>query len=93
LIVLTIFVGQSLYWAQSCQSQSVGYRRWSTPLSILSSYQGNALDKHIALLTAHHCYQSLGTNQEERKRAYQALLEHHIPALTLQEIHNATNKA
>lgn len=58
-----------------------------------SSYHGNALDKHIALLTAHHCYQSLGTNQEERKRAYRALFEHHIPALTLQEIRDATNKA
>jgi putative transposase len=63
------------------------------PLSIPSSYHGNALDKHIALLTAHHCYQSLGTKQEERKRAYQARLEHHIPALTLQEIRDATNKA
>jgi putative transposase len=58
-----------------------------------SSYHGNVLDKHIALLIAHHCYQSLGTNQEERKRAYWALFEHHIPALTLQAIRDATNKA
>ena len=35
-----------------------------------SSYHGNALDKNVALLSAHHCYQSLGTNKEERKQAY-----------------------
>jgi putative transposase len=71
----------------------VGYRRWSTPLiGNWLSYHGNTLDKHIALLTAHHCYQSLGTDQEERKRAYRALFEHNIPALTLQEIRDATNR-
>lgn len=58
-----------------------------------SSYHGNALDKQIALLTAHPCYQSLGTSQVERKRAYLSLFEHHIPALTLQKIRDATNKA
>jgi putative transposase len=58
-----------------------------------SSYHGNALDKNVALLSAHHCYQSLGTNKEERKQAYKYLFEHHIPELTLQEIRDATNKA
>ena len=58
-----------------------------------SSYHGNALDKDIALLSSHHCYQSLGTNKEERKQAYKYLFEHHIPELTLQEIRDATNKA
>jgi putative transposase len=57
------------------------------------SYNGNALDKNVALLSAHHYYQSLGTNKEERKQAYKYLFEHHIPELTLQKIRHATNKA
>lgn len=58
-----------------------------------SSYQGNALDKDIALLSPHHCYLALGANEGERKRAYRQLFEHHIPDLTLTEIRDATNKA
>ncbi|GAC19579.1 transposase [Paraglaciecola arctica] len=58
-----------------------------------SSYHGNALNKDVALLSPHHCYQSLGTNKEGRKQAYKYLFKHHIPELTLQEIRDATNKA
>jgi putative transposase len=58
-----------------------------------SNYNGNALDKDVALLSDHRCYQSLGTNKEEPKQAYKYLFEHHITELTLQEVRDATNKA
>ncbi|TCI05102.1 transposase [Corallincola luteus] len=58
-----------------------------------SSYQGNALDKAIALLTPHPCYIALGATPLLRKAAYQALFRHHIPDYTLKEIRDATNKA
>ncbi|PHR84095.1 MAG: transposase [Colwellia sp.] len=58
-----------------------------------SSYQGNALDKKIELLTAHHCYEVLGHNTESRKVAYRTLFKAHIPKLKLAEIRDATNKA
>lgn len=58
-----------------------------------SSYQGNALDKEIELLTAHNCYEELGHDTASRKAAYCALFKSHIPELTLTEIRDATNKA
>ncbi len=58
-----------------------------------SSYQGNALDKEIALLTMHHCYIALGNNAENRKITYRALFTAYISTLTLTEIRDATNKA
>jgi putative transposase len=58
-----------------------------------SSYRGNALETNIELLSAHHCYQALGSNDLERKNAYRALFEHDIDELTLAEIRDATHKA
>ena len=58
-----------------------------------SSYQANALDKQIELLTPHPCYLALGESEVIRKENYRALFDHHIPLLTLQEIQEATNKA
>jgi putative transposase len=58
-----------------------------------SSYQCNALDKNIKLLTAHPCYNALGQTAQERKVAYVALFKHHIPEISLTEIRDATNKA
>ena len=54
---------------------------------------GKALSKDVALLSPHHCYLSLGTNQEARKQAYKYLFKQQIPELTLQEIRDATYKA
>ena len=58
-----------------------------------SSFQGNALDKNIELITPHSLYLALGNNVLERKNAYQALFSTHIDELALQEIRDATNKA
>lgn len=58
-----------------------------------SSFQGNALDKNIELLTSHYLYLALGNKALERKKAYQALFSAHIDELALQEIREATNKA
>jgi len=58
-----------------------------------SSYRMNAMGKTIALLTPHPIYQSLGNTPEERQQAYRALFANEIPALALEEIRNATNKA
>ncbi|AOW78603.1 transposase [Colwellia sp. PAMC 20917] len=58
-----------------------------------SSFQGNALDKNIELLTSHSLYLALGNKALERKKAYQALFSAHVDELALQEIRDATNKA
>lgn len=58
-----------------------------------SSYQGNALDKAIELLTEHPSYTALGQTPQERKAAYMALFNQHIPQYSLKEIRDATNKA
>ena len=58
-----------------------------------SSFQGNALDKNIELLTSHSLYLALGNKAFERKKAYQALFSAHVDELALQEIRDATNKA
>ncbi len=57
-----------------------------------SSYKKNSMGKEIELLTPHRCYLSLGKNDAERQVAYQALFENQIPAYTLKEIREATNK-
>jgi len=58
-----------------------------------SSFQSNALDKNIELLTTHSLYLALGNNAIERKKAYQALFSAHVGESALQEIRDATNKA
>ncbi|MCN4144265.1 MAG: transposase [Thiohalomonas sp.] len=58
-----------------------------------SSYQKNAMGKAINLITPHACYQALGKTDKERHIVYQALFDHKIPNLTLNEIRNTTNKA
>lgn len=58
-----------------------------------SSYHANALDKVIELVSPHPLYQRLGSNDKTRKANYQLLFKHHIPALSLKGIRDATNKA
>jgi len=58
-----------------------------------SSYHGNALNKEITLLRHHYIYQALGNSESERKQAYNALFQQHIPELALKDIRDATNKA
>ncbi len=41
-----------------------------------SSYQGNAGDRNITLLTPHLLYLALGNTKVERKSAYQSLFSH-----------------
>ncbi|GAA0340502.1 hypothetical protein GCM10009092_01250 [Bowmanella denitrificans] len=57
-----------------------------------SSYQHNALDKHIELLTAHPLYLALGADITSRKAAYQALFKAHIPDYSLKQIREAQQK-
>jgi putative transposase len=58
-----------------------------------SSYQGNAGDKNITLLTPHALYLALGKTDPERKAAYQNLCLSNLPDTTIQAIRDATNKA
>ena len=58
-----------------------------------SSYQANALDKVVEIISPHPVYQRLGNNNKARKTNYQSLFNHHIPALSLKTIRDATNKA
>ncbi len=58
-----------------------------------SSYQSNAEGRPIELLTPHICYLSLGQTDKERQGIYKSLFEQHIPAYTIKEIRDATNKA
>jgi putative transposase len=58
-----------------------------------SSYRMNALGKKIALLKPHSLYEELGKTAEERQHAYRQLFTSDIPALTLQDIRTAANKA
>jgi len=57
-----------------------------------SSYQQNAMGKVIELVTSHSCYLSLADSDIKRQDVYQSLFEHQIPAYTLEEIREATNK-
>jgi putative transposase len=58
-----------------------------------SSYQGNAGDRNITLLTPHPVYLALGNTKVERKSAYQSLFLSHLSDKTIQAIRDATNKA
>ncbi len=58
-----------------------------------SSYQKNAMGKPIQLVTPHPCYQSLGTSDTQRQRAYKTLCDQLISNTALKEIRDATNKA
>jgi putative transposase len=58
-----------------------------------SSYQGNAGDRNITLLTPHPLYLALGNTKSERKSAYQSLFLSHQSDNTIQAIRDATNKA
>ncbi|MCJ8315033.1 MAG: transposase [Pseudomonadales bacterium] len=58
-----------------------------------SSYQGNALDKEIRLLTPHACYINLGNTQEKRKANYRALFNDEIDQYSIQQIREFTNKS
>lgn len=57
-----------------------------------SSFQGNALDKQIKLLSEHPCYHALGKNDVERKEAYKALFRHQISDQIIEEIRHTINR-
>jgi putative transposase len=57
-----------------------------------SSYQGNALDKKISLLTPHRCYLALGENDKVRRKSYRALFRRTIPEAVLEDIRTSTLK-
>ena len=57
-----------------------------------SSYQHNAVDKKIGLITEHELYQSLGCDEAMRQARYRALFDVEIPEKTLEEIKSATDK-
>ena len=58
-----------------------------------SSFKKNALGVPIKLITPHYCYQSLGSNDDERQQAYKALFDCHIPDYTMKEIRDSLNKS
>ncbi len=58
-----------------------------------SSYRHNALGAPDELILPHQQYQALGKDDPARQRAYRALFKARIPAKTLSEIREATNKA
>lgn len=58
-----------------------------------SSYQRNALGKHIELITPHPLYTSLAKTDKTRQKRYQALFGDKISDDTLNEIRNAINRA
>ena len=58
-----------------------------------SSYHKNALEKPIAFITPHTLYQALGKTDKSRQQVYRTLFEDEVPALALEEIRNAINKA
>ena len=58
-----------------------------------SSYQGNAQDKPIQLLTPHLMYRRLGRTDAERQSTYRALFRGRMTERDLTAIREATNKA
>ena len=48
-----------------------------------SSYQNNAEDRPIELLTPHICYLSLSQTDKERQEIYKSLFKQQIPAYTI----------
>ena len=57
-----------------------------------SSYQSNAVGKEIKLITPHPLYLQLGAVPSQRQERYRSLFDGHMPAHTLDEIRDATNK-
>ena len=58
-----------------------------------SSYRHNALGQANELVIPHLEYRRLGKAAEIRQAAYRQLFKHRIPAVSLAEIRDATNKA
>ncbi len=58
-----------------------------------SSYRFNALGHTDRLVTPHREYKRLGATAAERQSAYRQLFRTRIPAMTLEAIREATNKA
>ncbi|BCE01699.1 transposase [Marinicellulosiphila megalodicopiae] len=58
-----------------------------------SSYQHNALDKNIELITPHACYMALGKTDEERKFCYCQFVNKAIPEKLLTQIRDSTKKS
>jgi putative transposase len=58
-----------------------------------SSYRYNALGEDDPLVTPHQLYQRLGKSPTARQSAYRALFKARIPARTLEDIRQSTNKA
>ncbi|PCJ33492.1 MAG: transposase [Alphaproteobacteria bacterium] len=57
-----------------------------------SSFQGNAMDKQISLLTPHACYLDLGPDEPQRQEAYAALFDHTMTERDVADITDTTNK-
>ena len=58
-----------------------------------SSYAFNALGKEDQLVTSHSEYRRMGATAQDRQSAYRQLFRARIPALTLEALREATNKA
>jgi len=57
-----------------------------------SSYRWNALGHTDRVLTPHELYMALGSDNADRQQGYLELFKDHIPARTLEEIRDASNK-
>jgi len=57
-----------------------------------SSYQQNAMGKHIKIIVPHASYLSLGNNDLERQVAYKLLFKDQISDVKLKKIRDAINK-
>lgn len=57
-----------------------------------SSYQFNALGKHIELCTPHEEYLRLGSTEKERQEVYRELFRYHVDGKLLEDIRTAANK-
>lgn len=58
-----------------------------------SGFRRNALGEPDALVTEHDLYRRLASDAQARLAAYRALFDAQIPAMTLEAIREATNKA
>ena len=59
---------------------------------VWSSYQANGLGKHVALHTPHPEYLQLGSDAQDRERAYRALFRAHLGVNDDALIREATKK-
>ncbi len=57
------------------------------------SYQYNAIDKPIELITPHFLYKTLAKTDKTRQKRYTALFDKIIPDHTLEEIRHSINRA